>query len=170
MDLTPRPDCDYISARPQYILALKAITGVFSGLSLLGALTVILFHVCCSKLWPNKSKDNNYHNFADIINDEVDLFLQLIVVRHIVVMLSIADLLVAISHIWGATQTLEKFMEAYHPNGSEFSNTDIQCTAQAVLSIMGTLASFLWTLAIVSYVLIVTSMPGIVLTWINIII
>jgi hypothetical protein len=79
-----------------------------------------------------------------------------------VVMLSIADLLVAISHIWGATQTLEKFMEAYHPNGSEFSNTDIQCTAQAVLSIMGTLASFLWTLALVSYVLIVTSMPGII--------
>ena len=57
VDLTPRPDSDYFSARPQYILALKAVTGVFSGLSLLGALTVIFFHVCCSKLWPNKSKD-----------------------------------------------------------------------------------------------------------------
>ena len=76
------------------------------------------------------------------------------------VMLSIADLLLAISHIWGATQTLEKFMEAYHPNGSDFSNTDIQCTAQAILAVMGTLSSFLWTLAIVSYVLIVTTMPG----------
>ena len=57
VDLTPRPDSDYFSARPQYILALKAVTGVFSGLSLLGALTVIFFHVCCSKLWSNKSKD-----------------------------------------------------------------------------------------------------------------
>jgi hypothetical protein len=57
MDWTPRPDCDYISARPQYILALKVITGVFSGLSLFGALTVIFFHVCCSRLWPHTSKD-----------------------------------------------------------------------------------------------------------------
>ncbi len=76
-------------------------------------------------------------------------------------MLSVADLMVSISHIWGSTQTLEKFMEAYHPNGSNFSSTDIQCTAQAALSIVGTVASFLWTLALVSYVLIVTSMPGI---------
>ena len=76
-------------------------------------------------------------------------------------MLSIADLLVAVSHIWGATQPLENFLEAYHPNGTNFSSTDIQCTAQAVLAVVGTLASFLWTLALVSYVLIVTSMPGI---------
>ena len=87
-----------------------------------------------------------------------------IVVRHIVVMLSIADLLVAVSHIWGATQPLEKFLEAYNPNGSNFSSTDIQCTAQAVLAIVGTLASFLWTWALVSYVLTVTSMPGIAIT------
>lgn len=99
-------------------------------------------------------------------NDQVYLF-NTTVVRHIVVMLSIADLLVAISHLWGATQKLENFMEAYHSKNasdSEFSTTDIQCTAQAVLAVVGTLASFLWTLAIVSYVLIVTSMPGIALT------
>lgn len=78
-------------------------------------------------------------------------------------MLSVADLLVSVSHIWGATQDLENFMEAYHSNGSDFSSTDIQCTAQAVLAVIGTLASFLWTLALVSYVLIVTSMPGMVL-------
>ena len=81
-------------------------------------------------------------------------------VRHIVVMLSIADLMVAVSHIWGASQPLEKFLEAYHPNGTIISSTDIQCTTQAVLAVMGTLASFLWTLALVSYVLIVSCMQG----------
>ena len=57
-DLTPRPDCDYLSANPHYILALKIVTGVFSGLSLCGALTVIFFHVFFSKLWPNMSENN----------------------------------------------------------------------------------------------------------------
>lgn len=57
VDLTPRPDYDYLSADPHYILALKVITGVFSGLSLFGALTVIFFHVFFSGLWPNKSKN-----------------------------------------------------------------------------------------------------------------
>ena len=85
-----------------------------------------------------------------------------VVVRHIVVMLSIADLLVATSHIWGATQSLENFMEAYHPNDTDVSTTDIQCTVQAVLAVIGTLASFLWTLALVSYVFIVSSMQGII--------
>lgn len=84
-------------------------------------------------------------------------------------MLSIADLLVAISHIWGATQSLEKFTEASHPNGSNFSSTDIQCTAQAVLAVVGTLSSFMWTLALVSYVLTVTSLPGLTLICMHVI-
>ena len=72
VDLTPRPDSDYFSARPQYILALKAVTGVFSGLSLVGALTVIFFHVCCSKLWSNKSKDIIILYYM-VCNDQVSL-------------------------------------------------------------------------------------------------
>lgn len=75
-------------------------------------------------------------------------------------MLSVADLMVAVSHLWGATQNLEKFLEVYYPNGTEVSSTDIQCTTQAVLSVFGTLASFLWTLALVSYVFIVYCMQG----------
>lgn len=161
--LTPRPDySDYVSASPQYMLALKVVTGVFSGLSLFGALIVILFHVCCSGLWPNKSEicTCKIMHACDMLQCYV-LKDFIIVVRHIVVMLSIADLLVSISHIWGATQPLEKFLEAYNPNGSNFSSSDIQCTAQAVLAVVGTLSSFLWTLALVSYVCIVSSMQGI---------
>ena len=67
-DLTPRPDHDYLSADHQYILALKSVTGVFSGLSLFGALTVIFFHVCCSKLWPSTSE--NTFTTCIIVHDQ----------------------------------------------------------------------------------------------------
>ena len=57
VELTPRPDCDYLSANPHYMLALRIITGIFSGLSLCGALTIIFFHIFFSGLWPSPSKN-----------------------------------------------------------------------------------------------------------------
>lgn len=55
-ELTPRPGDVYFTAEPKFICALKVLTGVFSVLSLLGALTIIVFQACCSHLWPNKGK------------------------------------------------------------------------------------------------------------------
>ena len=56
-DPTTHVTTDYLAAKPQYILALKVVTGVFSGLSLFGALTVIFFHVFLSRLWPSTSEN-----------------------------------------------------------------------------------------------------------------
>ena len=75
-------------------------------------------------------------------------------------MLSIADAIVAISHIWGVTQHVEKFLDVYYPNGTEIQSTDIQCTAQAALAVFGTMASFLWTLVLAFYIFIVNCIPG----------
>ena len=67
-DLTPRPDSDYLSANPHYILALKSVAGVFSGLSLFGALTVIFFHVVFSELWP--SAGNSTKSYTVSVHDQ----------------------------------------------------------------------------------------------------
>lgn len=81
-------------------------------------------------------------------------------IRNIVVMLSVADMILAVSHIWGTSQNFEKFIEAYHPIGTNISSTDTQCTAQAVLAVFGTLSSFLWTLALVSFVFVMYLTEG----------
>ena len=75
-------------------------------------------------------------------------------------MLSVADALVAISHIWGISQSVEKFLEVYHSNGTEVPSTDIQCTAQAALAIFGTVAAFLWTLILAIYIFSINFMEG----------
>ena len=74
-------------------------------------------------------------------------------VTNLLAMLSLADILVAISHIWGSAQNLEKFIDVYYPiNHTDFSKTDTQCTAQAVLAIFGTMSSLMWTFALVLFV------------------
>lgn len=76
-------------------------------------------------------------------------------------MLSVADALVAISHIWGISQKVEKFLAIYHPiNDTETESTDVECTAQAALAVYSTLASFLWTLALAFYVFSINCMEG----------
>ena len=86
-------------------------------------------------------------------------------VRHIVVMLSIGDLLLAVSHIWGISQNVEKFLEVYHPNQSDISATDVQCTTQAVVAVFGTMASFLWTLSLAFFVCSTNCIPGMQLNY-----
>ena len=76
-------------------------------------------------------------------------------------MLSVADALVAISHIWGITQNVEKFLKIYHPvNDTDIQSTDVECTTQAALAVYSTLASFLWTLALAFYIFSINCMEG----------
>ena len=72
-------------------------------------------------------------------------------------MLSVSDLIVAISHLWGVSQDFDKLLDIHYPNDT----ADIQCTTQAVLAVFGTLASFMWTLALVSFVFFTYCMKGI---------
>ena len=79
------------------------------------------------------------------------------VVRLIVIMLSVADFLVAVSHIWGATQNIQLFMKETTINSSY---ADTQCTAQAVFAVFGALSSSMWTLALVSCVFVMYCTKG----------
>ena len=82
------------------------------------------------------------------------------VLRLIVIMLSVADLLVAISHIWGVTQNIDRFMKETTSNSSY---ADTQCTTQAVFAVFGSLSSSMWTLALVSCALVTYCLEGTVL-------
>ena len=80
-------------------------------------------------------------------------------------MLSVADILVAISHMWGATQNINKFILETTTNSSY---SDTQCTAQAVFAVFGSLSSSMWTLALVSCVFVMYCMQGMQqLDWIH---
>ena len=76
-------------------------------------------------------------------------------------MLSVADLLVAISHLWGIAQNIEKFLPVYYPvNATNVATTDTQCTTQAAVAVFGTIASFLWTLTLTFHIFIFNAIPG----------
>ena len=82
-------------------------------------------------------------------------------IRHMIVMLSVADLLVAISHLWGIKQNIEKFLPVYYSrNVTNVATTDTQCTTQAAIAVFGTIASFFWTFALTFHVFIVNTMSG----------
>ena len=69
--------------------------------------------------------------------------------RQLLVNLSVADIFVAGSHFVGLFTNYDRFVYQFNPT------TDTFCTVQAAFTMCGTLASFLWTVAIGLYMFIV---------------
>ena len=75
---------------------------------------------------------------------------------HLLLYISFADVIVAMSHIWGVSMTREDLAEqSKSQNSSESWLTE--CGAQAVFAVFGTIASFLWTLVLAFMAVVMAS-------------
>ena len=78
------------------------------------------------------------------------------VAREILVQLSIADIIVALSHLVGIVVNLPKYIPKPCETPEEVVNDtgrDIACQVQGGATMFGTLSSFLWTIAVAVYLL-----------------
>ena len=133
LQLQPIPNATlYPAAYPGFILALKILVGTTCVLSIAGALAIIGAYAFILR-----DSDRNR-------------------VRGILVCVSVADILVAWGHFWGITTDLERFLDVYYPGNNSAIYVDQPCSVQAVITVFGTISSFMWTvvLAMVIFVAI----------------
>jgi hypothetical protein len=167
---------------------MRAIIMVASSLSILGALFIILVSYCKGER-KKENLDEALRETARLQNPEtiscasgqtVDTTATDYTVvnredrkggsavRHparlILVCISAADILVAISHIWGVTNNYENLQYnsiayTHGKNHSISAAESTECGAQAVLAIFGALSSFLWSdlLALMAVVMLISS-------------
>lgn len=78
------------------------------------------------------------------------------VAREILVQLSIADIVVALSHLVGVVVNLPRFIPKpceSPENVMGRTDADIACQVQGAATMFGTISSFLWTIAVAVYLL-----------------
>ena len=148
----------YPAAYPGFILALRICVGTTCVLSIFGGLGIVIAYSCFLRPKPH---DEVKHAQATL-----DQLREVLAVksaqatqdqlRQILVFLSIADILVAWGHLWGVSTSLKRFLDVYSHYNTSAPGSDQQCSVQAVISIYGTVASFMWTviLAMLVFVLI----------------
>jgi G protein-coupled receptor 157 len=120
---------------PDFIIALKVVSGITCLLSILGAGLIVATYVA----------------FRDLRT----------VARQQLVNLSLADMTVAASHFVGlATLQVENYETPHNSGGNgdnafncSTSEQNTLCKVQGGFTMLGTLASFLWTLALGFYML-----------------
>ena len=110
----------YPSHRPPFVLALQITVGTTCVLSVLGAGLIILTYVA----------------FRDLRTTA----------RKLLVNLSIADIVVAVSHFVGLFTNYERFL--YNGNSG---NMDVGCAVQGAFTMYSSIASILWTIAVALY-------------------
>ena len=108
------------SRTPAFVLSLQVTVGAVSVLSILGSSLILLTFVC----------------FRDLRTTA----------RHFLASLSLADNLLAASHILGLLFNYRRFICK-----TETGAGDTLCTVQAAATMFGTLSVFAWTLAIAVY-------------------
>lgn len=143
---------NYAPDRHGVILPLKICVGITSCLSIIGGFLIVL-----TFCWRVCSKDERPAGDGRTRRQTTDRFKRgmLSPGRFILVNLSIADILVAASHLWGVADGYEKYYDEKNrnahntgPNGS----TDNECDAQGAVAVYGTLSSFLWTITLSFFV------------------
>ena len=124
------------TAEADFTLTLKVLSGITCLLSILGAGLIIATYIA----------------FGDLRT----------VARQLLVNLSLADITVAASHFVGlAALRVENYETPYNSDGSGegvgnySTEQDTLCKVQGGFTMFGTLASFLWTLALGFYMLMV---------------
>lgn len=75
--------------------------------------------------------------------------------RELLVQLSIADICVALSHMIGVIVNLPKHAHPCHDPVVEDGTRDVVCEVQAGVTMFGVVSSFLWTLAVAIYLLVI---------------
>lgn len=146
----------YPGIEPAYLLAERIVAGSACMLSIFGAFFVIFSFLydsqtgikckevfcklCCGYTITERDDDG-----------ETVTKYKLKSYHFILINLSVADIIVAASHLWGLCSNLEnKFSPnitaALARNESEIaSGFDISCTTQAAFTALSTMASFFWT-------------------------
>ena len=110
---------------PGFILAVKLTAGTTSVLSILGASLIIFTYVI-------------FHNLRTTA-------------RQLLISISIADIIVSLSHLVGLFANFERFIYQFNNETWNTSTSDPLCISQAAFSMFGTIASFLLSLAIGVY-------------------
>ena len=131
----------YPAEYPGFILALRICVGITSILSIFGGLGIVIAYSGFLRPKP----DDDTLNSAKATADQL---------RQIIVFLSIADILVAWGHLWGVSTPLKRFLDGYSHYNTSAPTTDQQCSVQAVLTIYGTVASFMWTVILTMLVFV----------------
>lgn len=118
---------EYIPFNHDYTLAFKLTVGLVSLLSIAGSLLVILTYVLFKNLRT--------------------------VARQLLVNLSEADILANLSQIFGMAANLSRNRNTTHASRSDHVHFDVAaaCASQGGLSLFGTVACFLWTIALAVY-------------------
>lgn len=117
--------------RPDVVLAQKLTVSITCILSLLGAGLIIFTYVA----------------FKDLRTGA----------RQILVQLSIADIIVAASHVFGVLYNLPQYIR-YDKNCAPVQNegrNNLSCEIQAGITMFGAIATYLWTLAMAIYLLVI---------------
>ena len=158
----------YPGIEPVYLLAEKIVAGTASILSVLGALLVIFsfaynsktefsfkelyYKICCGYEVKEKvaREQENLEDGEVKENDTWVTKYKLKAYNFILINLSVADIIVALSHFWGLLSNLEhKFSPSaasLKPNDSLIVNgNDVSCTTQGAFTALSTMASFFWT-------------------------
>ena len=139
------------------ILPLKICVGVTSGLSIIGGFLIVL--TFCLRLYgrPRTPPPSNGPAPAAALPARRTMSKMEMMGpgRLILVNLSIADILLAGSHLWGVAAGYEHYFRTKNdnalnsgPNGS----TDVMCDVQGALAVYGTISSFLWTIILSFFV------------------
>ena len=75
------------------------------------------------------------------------------IAREILVQLSIADIIMSVSHIVGVLGNLPRFIPQLCETPTNITYDDIACKIQGGATMFGTISSFLWTIAVAVYLL-----------------
>ncbi len=127
-----RQDCSPIpSESPAFIHSLQVAVSVTCVLSILGASLIIV----------------TYALYKDLRTTA----------RQLLVNLSVADWIVAASHMLGVLTNYKRFLH-HSCNDTRVSSTDTWCEIQGGFAMFSSLSSFLWTIAVAVYLFVIIVM------------
>ena len=147
-------DASYPGADPHYLLAQKIVSICACVLSIFGAFIVIfsflfesetglkwkeVYKLCCGYRVTERADEDG--------NIEVVTTKYKVKSYHIILInLSIADIVVASSHLWGLCSDFEDtFLSPAAPASTMSTGYNISCTTQAAFTAISTMSSFFWT-------------------------
>ena len=135
---------NYPANRSGVVLPIKITVGVTSCLSIVGALLIVLTFCLrvCSK--PRQRRAGHPNEQTEAVRTPM-----LSPGRFILVNLSIADIFVAASHLWGVAAGYETL---FGRSDSELGTTNTWCDMQGAMAVYATIASFLWTIILSFFV------------------
>lgn len=116
---------------PGFILAVKITAGTTCILSFFGSCLIIFSYVALRDLRT--------------------------AARQLLVNLSIADIIISLSHFVGLFANFERFIDLNSPYlTTNISTTDPVCISQAAFTLYGSVSSFLWSMAIAFYLVLLS--------------